>query len=152
MHGCLPSHLIFLRRHSSHALVTLLRFCMGRICLACCDPAAGLVSTEASFFWFGSLSSGDVWNCDSETVAEVSSLSSGDVNAGIFCAAIVDVEKYFLPSRWTHGSGWGLGVKLAGYIGKISYSFVLLRTGHISLPLPRVWERETGETTSVVTD
>jgi len=27
VHGCVPSHLIFLRRHSSHARVTLRRFC-----------------------------------------------------------------------------------------------------------------------------
>lgn len=31
MHGCLPSHLIFFLRHSSHALVTLRRFCKGML-------------------------------------------------------------------------------------------------------------------------
>jgi len=29
VHGCFPSHLIFFLRHSSQALVTLLRFCSG---------------------------------------------------------------------------------------------------------------------------
>ena len=31
MHGCLPSNLIFFLRHSSHALVTLRRFCKGML-------------------------------------------------------------------------------------------------------------------------
>jgi hypothetical protein len=52
---CFPSHLIFFRRHSSHALVTLRLFCMGIELLFDCSPvgasSAGVPDFESTPCW-----------------------------------------------------------------------------------------------------
>lgn len=73
MQGCFPSHLIFLRRHSSQARVTLRRFWMG------CDPfSAGLSSSSISDLML-SVGEGASWIVQS-TAARVAA-SSSDISA-----------------------------------------------------------------------
>lgn len=77
MQGCLPSHLIFLRRHSSQARVTLRRFWMG--CDGAVSPSTVILSSSGSDL---TLSAGDgaSWmdqspaGCDSMVAASSSDM------------------------------------------------------------------------------
>jgi hypothetical protein len=64
--GCLPSHLIFFRRHSSHALVTLRRFWRGMLTAspaADCPPEGSSDSDLGPWPDDLTLSDGEAWSC-----------------------------------------------------------------------------------------
>jgi hypothetical protein len=89
--GCFPSHLIFLRRHSSQARVTLRRFCRA------CDPfSAGRSSSSISDLML-SVGEGASWIVQS-TAARVAA-SSSDISAMSGCEGNVQEESKYVSQN-----------------------------------------------------
>lgn len=139
MQGCLPSHLIFLRRHSSHALVTLRRFCTG---MAWCSVASSSdASAKSSVFTLLSgmdptLPVGEGWSCQlfADGAPESSSEGSGDTPQSILPAAAAADPKPVVTMR-DGAAGGGMLCVVASPMVLLPWRFL----SFVSNSTPQVW-------------
>jgi hypothetical protein len=95
VHGCLPSHLIFFRRHSSHALVTLRRFCKGMLGASAAPSWTPKASSDSGLMedWAGDLALSDG---DANSSWDKSAVSSSDISGVLPEAVALDATAAFL--------------------------------------------------------